>query len=58
MTDDRKNTGSPDRDRINVNEDYELQYWTKALGVSADELRAAVKAVGPTAAAVRKHLGK
>ncbi|PPT43066.1 DUF3606 domain-containing protein [Xanthomonas arboricola] len=58
MTDDKKNTGSPDRDRINVNEDYELQYWTKALGVSADQLRAAVKAVGPTAAAVRKHLGK
>lgn len=58
MSDDKKNTGSPDRDRINVNEDYELQYWTKALGVSADELRAAVKAVGPTAAAVRKHLDK
>lgn len=58
MSDDKKNTGSPDRDRINVNEDYELQYWTKALGVSADELRAAVKAVGPASAAVRKHLGK
>lgn len=58
MSDDKKNTGSPDRDRINVNEDYELQYWTKALGVPADELRAAVKAVGPTSAAVRKHLGK
>ncbi|HDS1215928.1 DUF3606 domain-containing protein [Stenotrophomonas maltophilia] len=58
MSDNKKNTGSPDRDRINVNEDYELQYWTKALGVSADELRAAVKAVGPTSAAVRKHLGK
>jgi hypothetical protein len=58
MTDDKKNAGSPDRDRINVNEDYELQYWTKALGVSADELRAAVRAVGPSAAAVREHLGK
>jgi len=58
MSDDKKNTGSPDRDRINVNEDYELQYWTKALGVSAEELRAAVRAVGPTAVAVRKHLGK
>lgn len=58
MSDDKKNTGSPDRDRINVNEDYELQYWTKALGVSADELRAAVQAVGPTAAAVREHLRK
>ncbi|MEX7644340.1 DUF3606 domain-containing protein, partial [Stenotrophomonas maltophilia] len=29
-----------------------------ALGVSAEELRAAVAEVGPTAAAVRKHLGK
>jgi hypothetical protein len=36
MSDDKKNTGSPDRDRINVNEDYEVQYWTKALGVSAE----------------------
>jgi len=58
VSDDKKNTGSPDRDRINFNEDYELQYWTKALGVSADELRAAVEAVGPTAAAVREHLRK
>ncbi|WNH49598.1 DUF3606 domain-containing protein [Stenotrophomonas aracearum] len=58
MTDDKSKAGGPDRDRINVNEDYELQYWTKALGVSADELREAVKAVGPTAAAVRQHLGK
>ncbi|WP_080392996.1 DUF3606 domain-containing protein [Stenotrophomonas beteli] len=58
MSDDRKNVGSPDRDRINVNEDYELRYWTATLGVSAEELRAAVAAVGPTAVAVRKHLGR
>ncbi len=58
MADDKTKTGAADRDRINVNEDYELQYWTQALGVSADELRASVKAVGPTAVAVRKHLGK
>jgi len=58
VTDDKSKTGGPDRERINVNEDYELQYWTNALGVSADELREAVKAVGPTAAAVRQRLGK
>lgn len=58
MSDDKKNTGSPDRDRINVNEDYELRYWTTTLGVSAEELRAAVAAVGPTTVAVRKQLGK
>lgn len=56
MSDDKRNVGPADRDRINVNEDYELRYWTQALGVSADELRAAVQAVGPTAAAVREHL--
>ncbi|WP_329890755.1 DUF3606 domain-containing protein [Stenotrophomonas sp. SMYL11] len=58
MSDDKKNTGSPDRDRINVDEDYELRYWTTTLGVSAEELRAAVAAVGPTTVAVRKHLRK
>lgn len=58
MADDRNKTGSPDRDRINVNEDYELQYWTTALGVTAEQLREAVQAVGPGAEAVRRHLGK
>lgn len=58
MSDDKKNTGSPDRDRINVDEDYELRYWTMTLGVSAEELRAAVAAVGPSTVAVRKQLGK
>lgn len=58
MSDDKTRTGSPDRDRINVNEDYEVQYWTKALGVTPEQLREAVKAVGPTSAAVREHLGK
>ena len=56
--DDKKNTGSPDRDRINLQEDYEVQYWTQTLGVSAEELRKAVEAVGSTADAVRRHLGK
>jgi len=58
MSDDKRQSGSPDRDRINVNEDYELRYWTEALGVSEEKLRAAVEAVGPTAAAVREHLKK
>ena len=58
MSDDKTKSGSPDRDRINLNEDYEVQYWTKALGVTAAQLKEAVEAVGPTAAAVRRHLGK
>lgn len=54
--DDKNNTGSPDRDRISLSQEHEVQYWTKALGVSADELQRAVQAVGPTAEAVRRHL--
>ena len=58
MSDDITNRGSADRARINVNESHEVTYWTKALGVSAEELRKAVETVGPMADAVRKHLGK
>lgn len=58
MADDLTNRGPGDRTRINVHEAHELAYWTKTLGVSADELRAAVKAVGVMVEDVRKHLGK
>lgn len=58
MSDDLKNRGPADRSRINVNEERELRWWTQTLGVSAAELREAVKAVGTSASAVRKHLGK
>ena len=53
-----KNTGKQDRDRINTSEAHEVQYWTKALGVSEQQLKDAVKKVGSMAADVRAHLGK
>lgn len=56
--DDKTQTGTPDRDRISLNQEHEVQYWTKALGVSADQLQKAIQAVGPTAEAVRRHLGR
>jgi hypothetical protein len=57
MADDKENTGSPDRDRINLSEDYEVQYWSKEFQVSPERLRSVVEAVGPTVKAVREHLG-
>lgn len=57
MADDKTHTGSPDRDRINLSEDYEVQYWSKELQVSPERLRSVVEAVGPTVKAVREHLG-
>lgn len=56
MSDDKSKRGAADRDRINVNEDYEVRYWTQRLGVTAVELKSAVAAVGPMAAAVEAHL--
>lgn len=58
MADDKSKTGSPDRDRINLNEDYEVQYWTKALQITPEKLRSVVETVGNSADAVREHLGR
>lgn len=58
MSDDLNNRGPQDRSRINVNEPHELHYWTKELGVTEPQLRAAVQAVGVSVSAVRTHLGK
>jgi len=58
MSDDKSKPGGQDRKRINLDEDYEVRDWSKRLGVSADQLRAAVKAVGDRADDVEKHLKK
>jgi len=58
MADNPKDRGPQDRARVNVDQDYERQYWTKKFGVSEDELRNAVKEVGPAADAVARQLGK
>jgi hypothetical protein len=47
----------PDRSKINMHEDHEVKHWTKALGVTKEELQKAVDKVGNSAAAVRKELG-
>jgi hypothetical protein len=58
MADDKKRTGSPDSNRINVNEPYELRDWSKRLGVSQEKLRETVQRVGTSAEAVKERLGK
>lgn len=56
MSDDKTKTGGQDRTRISVSDDYEVRDWAKKFGVTADELKAAVKAVGNDAKAVEAHL--
>jgi hypothetical protein len=58
MSDDLSKKGPADRARINLNESWEVRWWTKELKVTEDELRAAVRAVGPQTADVRKQLSR
>jgi hypothetical protein len=58
MPDDKSKRSGPDRSKINMSQDHEVQYWTKHLGITRDELQRAVDKVGNSAAAVRKELGK
>jgi hypothetical protein len=47
-----KSIGGQDRSCIHVNEDDGLRDWSKTFGLSPEALKAAVKAVGTSAAAV------
>jgi len=58
MPDDRSIRGPADRSRINVNEAYEVAYWTKEFGCTEAQLRDAVKAVGPMVDEVRQYIGR
>jgi hypothetical protein len=58
MTDNPQNRESQDRDRINISEKWELDYWSNKFGVRSEEMKATVKAVGPMAEGVRKKLEK
>ena len=56
MSDGKTKRGAADRTRINLNQDYERSDWAKSLGVSEEELTAAVHAVGNSAEKVREYL--
>ena len=58
MSDDLRSRDGRDRTRINVNEEWELQYWSEKFGCSENDLRAAVNAVGTSADAVQNHLAR
>lgn len=58
MADDLKQTGRQDDQRINIDQDHEMNYWSKELGVSREELRRAVEQAGPMVRNVRQHLNR
>ncbi len=56
MADNKNDPGPQDSSRIAMGEEYEVAYWTKALGVTRDRLQEAVDAVGNGADTVREYL--
>ncbi|WP_122688501.1 DUF3606 domain-containing protein [Pseudomonas viridiflava] len=58
MPGDLTKTGASDRNKVNVNQAHELRDWSKKFGVTEQQLKDAVKAVGVSAEDVKKHLGK
>jgi hypothetical protein len=58
MADDKSKVAKADRDRINLNEDYEVRYWSDTLGITELELEAVVEKVGPMVEDVRRFLRK
>lgn len=57
MTDEKTKVGGQDRQRIIVNEPYELRDWAARFGVSEDALRRAVDRVGDRVDDVQRELG-
>ncbi len=58
VMDDSETIAINGRKVIALDDDFELRYWTAALGVTQQELRSAVQAVGKRAADVRQFLGR
>jgi hypothetical protein len=58
IADDRSIRGAADRTRINMQEDFEVRYWTQKWNVSREQLADAVSEVGVMAAGVARKLGK
>lgn len=56
MAETARAQGPHDPKVVDLNHDWEIDYWTRELGVTEVELRLAVKTVGTSVDKVRKHL--
>jgi hypothetical protein len=56
MPDDKSKASGQDRERIDVDQDYELRNWAKVLKTTPDRVKEAVRAVGDRVHKVRDYL--
>jgi hypothetical protein len=57
MSDNPLEPGPQDYDRINVQVESEVAYWSKELGVTREQLARAIEEVGEKVVDVRRQLG-
>ncbi|WP_343633415.1 DUF3606 domain-containing protein [Fluviicola sp.] len=56
MSDNKEKQDERDRSRVSAGDGYELAYLEEKLGVSRDEVRAAIEAVGNDREKVEEYL--
>ncbi len=56
MTDDLSSRKPEDPNRIDLSKPEDIDYWTRELGITEQQLRAAVAEVGNWVSDVRSHL--
>ena len=56
LSDRLQPTGKADDSRIDVDQDHEITYWSRRLGVSRERLREAVAKAGPMVKNVEREL--
>jgi hypothetical protein len=54
MPDDRKNVGEPDRCRVSVSEDFEVEYFARQHHLSVDEVRELISGLATIAKSWRR----
>lgn len=47
MADNKENVGEPDRSRVSGSEDYEVEYFARKRGLSAEQARDLIDKHGP-----------
>jgi hypothetical protein len=58
MSDDLSKKRPQDANKVNIQEAWELAYWSKHFNVTPERLKEAVKAVGVLVSDVKRYLGK
>ena len=58
MPDDLNIRRPQDPTKININEEWEVRYWTQKWSISREQLIQAVRQVGVQTARVAQYLGK